>query len=91
MKTIRREVTTPPQHRLLSESQSGCGVLTDFPTHRRSFVCSWLEREKRMQDDWGGLPAEGHLVTDITVSFCTAIHPHCLALRWDGALQIDGK
>lgn len=44
-----------------------------------------------MRDDWGGLSAEEHLVTDITVSFCTAIHLHCLALRWDGALQIDDK
>lgn len=31
------------------------------------------------------------MMTDIIVSFCTAIHLHCLEVAWDGALQMDGK
>lgn len=64
-----------------------------FPQAQAVFrvFMTYSQREKGMQGESGGLHAEEHLVADITVSFCTAIHLHCLALGWDGALQIHGK
>lgn len=60
-------------------------VSKHFHSHRRSFVRSWPNvwvRNGMQYVFLDGLAAEEHMVTDIPVSFCTAIHLHCLELRW---------